>query len=119
MGGSSFDWFLQLFAVSSSVGSQCFDYFDNLKLVFFSTCKFVILLIAQVKGCKRIKLASGKGIQENVQLKFLLRWGGKTGGAGWVQVCPIYVLGRRGKGQSQHSAAQGSGTQVCLRKVFL
>ena len=60
MGGSSFDCCLQLFAVSLSIGIQCFDYFDHLKRVFFSACKLVILLIAQVKGCKRLKLASGK-----------------------------------------------------------
>ena len=55
-----FDWFLQLFVASLPVDSQYCDHIDHLKLVFFSACKLVILLIAQVKGCKCLKLASGK-----------------------------------------------------------
>ena len=49
MGGSSFDWFLQLFVVSLSVDSQCCDHIDHLKLVFFSACKLVILLLRKLK----------------------------------------------------------------------
>ena len=57
-----------------------------------------------------------KGFKRMSNRNFYYSGEERLGGAGWV--CPIYVLGRRGEGQSQHSA-KGSGTQVCLLKVFL
>ena len=104
MGGSSFDWFLQLFVVSLSVDSQCCDHIDHLKLVFFSACKLVILLIAQVKGCKRLKLASGKRDSRECPIETSTTVGRRDWGGGWV--CPIYVLGSRGR-RSESALSKG------------
>ena len=106
MGGSSFDCCLQLFAVSLSVGIQCFDYFDHLIRVFFSACKLVILLIAQVKGCKCLKLASGKRDSRECPIETSTTVGRGDGGSRVGAGLPNLCAGEEGR-RSESALSKG------------